>query len=215
MARPTPRLLGLFAFAAVMVVTTLAAEGAHATDELPHPADLDLSVWTGDMPDYYGVVVDVHDGDTFFVDWYTEDRMAVRPKGIDTPEIGGRAGVEYFGPEAAEYARERLQPGTPVRLDFAGDITDPFGRLLAYVWRWDGVQWAFWNRELLEQGMAVFYEDYRFERPLEFLTAQAEAIAAGRGMWADPARVEEDIVRTPDELARREAWFRAWLAELE
>jgi len=185
-----------------------------ATDELPHPADLDLSVWTGDMPDYYGVVVDVYDGDTFYVDWYTEDRMAVRPKGIDTPEIGGRAGVEYLGPEAAEYAHARLRPGTPVRLDFAGEITDPFGRLLAYVWYWDGVQWVFWNRELLEQGMAIFYEDYPFERPLEFLAAQAQAIGAGRGMWADPARVEA-VARTPDELARRQAWFRAWLEERE
>ena len=98
-----------------------------------------------------------------------------------------------------------------MRLDFDGAITDPFGRLLAYVWYWNGDEWVFWNRELLEQGMACFYHDYRFERPLEFLEYQSTAISAERGMWADPDRIEYSVVRSAEELARRRKWFRDWL----
>lgn len=179
---------------------------------LPHPDTLDLSQWTGDMPDYYGRVIDHRDGDTFEIDWFTEDEMAVRLKGLDTPETGsGRTERQYWGLEAAAYAREHLPVGTVVRLDFAGEITDPFGRLLAYVWYWSGEQWVFWNRELLEQGMAFVYKDYAFEYPLEFLSYQAAAVEAGHGMWANSDLIENDVVLTAEELARRKKWFRDYL----
>ena len=66
----------------------------------------------------------------------------------------------------------------------------------------------FWNRELLEQGMAFVYKDYAFEYPLEFLVYQTTARDAGRGMWANSDLIENDIVLTAEELARRKKWFR-------
>ncbi len=183
---------------------------------LPHPDSLDLSQYTGDMPDYYGVITDHRDGDTFEIDWYTEIGEGVRLKGLDTPETGGgRTEQQYWGPEASAYAREHLPVGTLVRLDFDGEITDPFGRLLAYVWYWDDEQWVFWNRELLEAGMAYVYKDYPFEQPLAFLEYQAAAIAAGRGMWATPELIENDVVLSSEELAERKKWFREWPAAQE
>jgi len=196
----------------VLWLIAIALAPAPADDHLPHPDELDLSRWTGDLPDYYGEIVDHRDGDTFVIDWFTEDRMAVRLKGLDTPETGaGRTTEQYWGAEASAYALTRLPAGTLVRLDFDGEITDPFGRLLAYVWYWDGGRWVSWNRELLEQGMAYVYKDYRFERPLEFLGYQARAIEERRGMWADPGRIENDVVRSAEELAARKKWFRDWL----
>ena len=181
--------------------------------ELPHPETLDLTRWTGDMPDYYGRVLEHRDGDTFEVDWFTEDEMGVRLKGVDTPETGrGRSDEQRWGAQAAAYAERRLPPGTIVRLDFAGEITGRFGRLLAYVWYWNGERWVSWQRELLEAGMAFVYADYPFERPREFLRYQARAIRAGRGMWARPELIENDVVRNAGELAERESWFREWSA---
>jgi micrococcal nuclease len=189
------------------------SENVDTSGDYARPDTLDLSRWTGDMPDYFGRVVHLRDGDTFEIDFYTEKEMGVRLKGINTPETGGRGEEEFWGDEASAATARRLVPGTVVRLDFAGDITGNFGRLLAYVWYWNGSEWRFLNRELLEGGHAVVENEYRFELPLEFLGYQEAARRAGRGMWSDPGRIRLDTVHTIEEWARRRTWIREWLAE--
>lgn len=186
---------------------TLAAES-----KPPAPSQIDLSQYTGDMPDYYGKVVGVADGDTFYIDWYTEDKMGVRIKGIDTPEtVDSRKDVQYWGPEASEYTKSILSPGTIIRLDFNGEITGPFGRLLAYVYYWDGDEWVYWNEKALKDGMTFVYANYEFAYVEEFLEYQAYAIENGNGIWANPENIENEVVRNIEEFFNHPdaGWFRA------
>lgn len=181
-------------------------------DQILTPSQINFDDYTGDMPDYYGKVLRVADGDTFYVDWFTEDSMGVRIKGIDTPEtVDRRTDVQFWGPEASEYAKEVLSPGTIVRLDFNGNITGPFGRLLAYVYYWDGDEWVYYNEQALRDGMAFVYPDYRFDYIEEFLEYQAHAIENENGMWADYDSIENEVVRNVEELFNhpKAGWFRA------
>lgn len=176
------------------------------------PSQIDFSKYTGDMPDYYGKIVDVADGDTFYIDWFTEDKMGVRIKGIDTPEtVDSRKDVQYWGPEASEYTKSILSPGTIVRLDFNGEITGPFGRLLAYVYYWNGEEWIYWNEQVLKDGMAFVYANYEFAYVDEFLEYQAYAIENGNGMWANSTEIENEVVRDLREFFNhpKAGWFRA------
>lgn len=181
------------------------------TSELT-PDMINFEEYTGDMPDYYGRIVDVADGDTFYVDWFTEDKMGVRVKGIDTPEtVDSRKDVQFWGPEASEYTKSILTPGTIVRLDFNNEITGPFGRLLAYVYYWDGEEWIYWNEEVLKTGMAFVYPNYRFEYVEEFLEYQSYAVENNLGMWSDYDSIDNDVVRNIEELFNhpKAGWFRA------
>lgn len=185
-----------------------------SSNEILTPNLIDFESYTGDMPDYYGRVVDVADGDTFYVDWFTEDKMGVRIKGIDTPEtVDSRKDVQFWGPEASEYTKEVLSPGTIIRLDFNGNITGPFGRLLAYVYYWDNIEeeWVYFNEQALRDGMAFVYPDYRFEYIDEFMEYQAYAIENENGMWSDYDSIENNVVRDIEELFNHPdaGWFRA------
>lgn len=186
--------------------------GAHYWDgSFPPPSleYIDLSLYNQTMPDYYGLIVDVADGDTFYVDWFSEDKMGIRVKGVDTPEtVDRRKEVQHWGPEASAYAKSILVPGTLVRLKFEGNITGPFGRLLAYVWYWNGQEWIYWNQQVLESGNAFVYIDYEFEYPNEFLEYQQVAIENEAGMWANPELIENTVATTREEFAEAESWYR-------
>ena len=72
--------------------------------------------------------------------------------GIDTPETKDPdEPVQCFGPAATEATEALLPRGTPVRLERDAEPRDQYGRLLAYVYRTDGM---FVNLELAEQGLA-------------------------------------------------------------
>ena len=43
----------------------------------PDVRRLNLELYTQDLPDYYGIVVAVADGDTFYVDWFSDKRKGV------------------------------------------------------------------------------------------------------------------------------------------
>ena len=131
--------------------------------------------------DSWRTVTTVVDGDTIKVSdgWR---RTTVRLVGVDTPEVahGDRPG-EPFGPEATEFTRAALA-GKRVRLEVPPrDQIDAYGRLLAYVFLEDG---TLFNRELVRQGYARAYTRFRFPYRDEFRRLEAEARAAGRGMWA-------------------------------
>mgnify|MGYP003379815169 CR=1 FL=1 len=129
------------------------------------------------------VVLYVSDGDTIGV---TIDGVEERVRliGIDTPETKKPdTPVECFGPEASAFTESLLPDGTELYLERDIEARDPYGRLLAYVYRTsDGM---FVNLEIIAQGFAL---------PLtiapnsahadEFVTAARAADAAGTGLWA-------------------------------
>jgi micrococcal nuclease len=106
----------------------------------------------------------------------------VRLIGINTPEtVDPHSPVECFGPEASERTKALLPEGTQVRLVADVEARDRYGRLLAYVYRLDGL---FVNRSLVEDGYA-YVATYRpnVAHVDEFIAANAEARDGARGLW--------------------------------
>ena len=143
-------------------------------------------------------VVNVVDGDTIDIDIpdVNDSYTRIRLWGIDTPETKNPdLGVMYFGPEAAEFARE-LVLGKPVTvyLDEGNNTRGKYGRLLAYVKLPDN---RFLNEILLTEGFA--YADSRFRHSLYNRYKQLDASARGlkKGLW-------ENVIREqlPDWLQR-------------
>lgn len=137
-----------------------------------------------------GVVERIVDGDTI---WVRIDDPGgplaagathkVRLLEIDTPEVGGPGGAQCGGTEATAFAQRHLLVGSTVHLLADRQDTDRYGRFLRYVWTDDGL---FFNEAAVRTGhaRAVLYEpnDAYIEQLRE---AEAEARAAGRGIWGD------------------------------
>ena len=76
--------------------------------------------------------------------------------GVDTPEtVHPTKGVQCFGPEASDFTKHSLEPGTKVRLVRDVEARDKYGRLLAYVFLADTN--VFYNLELVRLGYARPY----------------------------------------------------------
>ena len=127
-------------------------------------------------------VVSVVDGDTVNVRMNGKVE-SVRLIGIDAPETNapGRP-AQCFGSQAGAQA-EALLAGQTVRLEFDASQgrRDRYDRLLAYVWVGD----THVNELLVRQGYArefTYSAPYRYQSA--FQAAEAEARAAGRGLWA-------------------------------
>jgi len=129
-------------------------------------------------------VINVVDGDTIDIDiadgQYEQTR--IRLWGIDTPETKNpKVGVMYFGPQAAEFARE-LVLGKPVMvyLDEGNNTRGKYGRLLAYVKLPND---GFLNEVLLTEGFA--YADVRFRHSLynRYKQLDASARSLKKGLW--------------------------------
>jgi micrococcal nuclease len=128
------------------------------------------------------VLVRVIDGDTIDITIAGSEER-VRLIGIDTPETKKpNTPVQCFGPEASEFTHSLLPEGTPLHLERDAEARDPYGRLLAYVYRVeDGL---FVNMEIMLRGYA---------RPLsippninhadEFVAAARDAREANAGLW--------------------------------
>jgi len=130
------------------------------------------------------VVLAVIDGDTMDVDLGGR-RTTVRFLGIDTPEkTGGYLPAECGGDAATLRTSELLPPGTEVLLQRDQELYDRYDRLLAYVYRAsDGL---FVNRYLVLDGYAgTMHFEPNTEHRAVLDEAQADARAAGRGIWAD------------------------------
>ncbi len=152
----------------------------------------DRAGWFGrrqgaDWPRYHGRivrVVHVVDGDTLDVNLSDgrETYTRVRLWGVDTPEsVKPDHPVEHFALEAGAFTRQMVD-GRCVRLELLPHrMRDKYGRVLAYVYLDDE---RMLNRVLIEQGLG--YADSRFAHRYqrEFRDLQAEARAAGRGLWA-------------------------------
>jgi micrococcal nuclease len=143
-----------------------------------------------------GTVRRVIDGDTVVVRLPDRRQERVRLIGIDTPEIHaneklareiartGRDAVTLrrLGRRAAAFTEALLPVGRRVRLELDVERYDRDKRLLAYVWRADGI---LVNLALLEAGHAqllTISPNIRYAD--EFRACAAAARVARRGLWA-------------------------------
>ena len=108
-----------------------------------------------------GKVVRVIDGDTIRFKIEGQHRT-VRLIGVDTPETKyPNKAVEYFGQEASDFTKAKLQDKT-VRLkkDPTGDTIDRYDRWLRYVF----VNGEDFNATLIREGYAHAYRRFPFSR---------------------------------------------------
>ncbi len=125
-----------------------------------------------------GQVVSVIDGDTIEV-LLKGQTNRVRYIGIDSPETGG----ETFGAEAAEKNRELVE-GKEILLVKDVSETDPYGRLLRYVFV-GNLGGVFVNYELVESGYASassYPPDIACDEA--FVSAERNARSQELGLWA-------------------------------
>jgi micrococcal nuclease len=132
-------------------------------------------------PDGLGeaTVVYVDDGDTIDVQIGGHIER-VRYIGIDAPEVPhhGQGGTQ--GGEAAARLNRAMVDRRRVRLEGDVEPRDRYGRLLAYVWLGETMV----NLEMVHRGYAralTIPPNLRYAR--WFTGAEAEARAAGRGLW--------------------------------
>ena len=121
-------------------------------------------------------VTRVIDGDTFEI----ESGQKVRMIGINTPEaVDTRKPVECYGKEASAHAKELLLDQDVVLVKDISE-TDPYGRLLRYVY----VGNNFINKSLVEDGYAFatsYPPDIAYQK--EFQAAERDASFNKRGLW--------------------------------
>ncbi len=136
----------------------------------------------------------VIDGDTVEIDMGGK-KETLRLIGMDTPEtVDPRKPVQCFGVEASNQAK-LLLTGKKVRIE--NDPTqgerDKYNRLLAYVYREDGL---FYNKQMIEQGYAHEYTyNIPYKYQAEFKAAQKSAQENKKGLWS-PDTCNGDTAQT-------------------
>lgn len=131
-------------------------------------------------------VVRVIDGDTIVISKLGINET-IRLIGVDTPEtVHPSKPVQCFGKEASQKTKDWLE-GEKVYLeiDETQGERDKYGRLLAYVYRADGL---FINLELIMQGYAYEYTyNLPYKYQLKFKESEQFARTNGVGLWAESA----------------------------
>jgi endonuclease YncB( thermonuclease family) len=129
-----------------------------------------------------GTVAAVRDGNTLVLD----SGIAVRLIGTLAPLPAGRHAPAEPLAEAARAALAGLVLHRPVHLGLDEEETDRYGRMEAQVFL-DDPEDTWVEQALLARGMARLAPEGPNLRCLaELLPAEAEARAAGLGIWADP-----------------------------
>lgn len=127
-------------------------------------------------------VIKITDGDTIRVRLIGGPRKNVRLIGIDTPEVYG--GAECGGAAASQNLKKMLPIGSRVtlRADLSQANADRYGRILRYV----HYKKRDLNRAQIWTGHSKVYVYNRdpFNRVASYRSAQAEAKAADRNLWA-------------------------------
>src|SRR4051812_5121990 len=166
------------------VTTSAARQSPSPANRTVAPA-VTLSV--GPVPEgqtQEATVVYVTDGDTIHVD-IDGTEYTLRYIGMNAPEtVDPDKPIEPGGPQASARNKE-LVSGATVYLEKDVSETDRFGRLLRYVWLRTDAGWVLVNRQLVLEGLAQA-RDYRPDTKYHdiLFEAQAEAQAAGRGLWS-------------------------------
>lgn len=144
-------------------------------------------------------VTKVVDGDTLAIS-INGKAETIRLIGIDTPEtVDPRTTVQCFGKEASDKTKELLtNKKVRIEKDPSQGEQDKYGRLLAYVFREDGL---FVNKYLVENGYAREYTyDTAYKYQAEFKAAEATAKSQQRGLWAPSAcevKASPSTISTP------------------
>jgi|SRR5215212_3098527 len=145
------------------------------------------------VSDNTATVVSVVDGDTFDIDHSIHGMDRVRLIGVDTPETYG--GTEPCGPEASGFTTRRLT-GQSVRLEIGEDDTDPYGRLLAYVFVGDEL----YNKTLVSKGLAdaVSYPpNTKYDAEFEAAEIVADTPSCGAGESPSPSPTAAPSTSSP------------------
>ena len=125
----------------------------------------------------------VVDGDTILI-LDSGKKEYVRMVGINSPEsVDPRKPVECFGKEASAHLKDLLagQTGVNLEVDPSQGTRDKYGRLLAYVFRADGLDLG---KQMIVDGYAYEYTyNLPYKYQAEYKTAQSLARATGRGLW--------------------------------
>lgn len=143
------------------------------------------------------VVERIVDGDTFWVHRAASggplpagDRHKIRLLEIDSPETSHpELGQQCGGQEATDFAADQLSVGSTVWLAADVEDRDRYDRFLRYAWTTDG---TFFNEAAVRAGhaRAVLYEPN--DAYIDVMrAAEAEARAAGRGIWGPPCSLAE------------------------
>lgn len=173
----------LVAVAALLVAT--ACQRVQAAPPSPDAgAPLPPASLTATAPAH---IVRVVDGDTVVVGDPQRGVLTVRMLGIDSPEtVRPHTPVQPCGPEASHRTHELAPAGTEVWLqaDPTQDVTDRYGRTLAYVW----TRTSMLGYNLVAEGLARTYVYHH--RPgihaAALDRAQTDAQHAHRGLWGGP-----------------------------
>ena len=118
------------------------------------------------------LVEGVIDGDTLVLAGYGKVRLI----GIDSPEA-----TQPWGSQATQFTRQFVAGGE-VQLQFDGPAEDKYERILAHVWVDDRML----GEALIRAGLATAETGYEYAPAIKtrFRRAEAEARAAGRGIWS-------------------------------
>ncbi|MBI2761936.1 MAG: thermonuclease family protein [Chloroflexi bacterium] len=145
---------------------------------------------------FQGAVEQVIDGHSLLVRAGPR-RLHVRLLGIDAPDPHGQhAGQEPWGGLALRRLQALAPRGTRVRLVTDRQVFDPYGRLLAFVYRGQHNL----NLEMLRSGWAVCYPIYPNVALLDRLQAATRAAMAARRGIFDARR---PLPLLPDEFRRQ------------
>lgn len=162
----------------------IAAVAVGAAKLLLPPASNDVAIPARPLHATPVTLVRVVDGDTIVVRLSDGREERVRYIGIDAPEYDARTDTgQAFGQEAHNANAELLGNG-PLWLALDREHRDRFGRLLAYVY----TDTDFVNAALIRDGLAhVLVIEPNVKHMDLLLQLQAEALAAGHGLWGAAA----------------------------
>ncbi len=127
-------------------------------------------------------VKDVIDGDTLVVK-VDQKLVTIRMLGVDTPEtVDPRKPTQCFGLQASDKTKEMLLGYfVAIETDKSQPILDKYGRVLAYIYRNDGL---FMNEYLIKEGYAREYTYGKaYQKKKEFEKIEKEASEAKKGLW--------------------------------
>jgi micrococcal nuclease len=182
------------------------AESSTSEAKKPHDASSAATSRQAKVPGVPAKVVKVVDGDTLQA-IYEKKVTTIRVLLIDTPETHHpRLGVQPFGPEASQHARDLLQ-GKTVHLEVAvNGGRDKYNRLLAYVYV-DGKSFA---EEQLSRGLArvayVYPPNTKYVD--QYRQVEAQARSKHLGIWSVPDYARSDGYH-PEVVKGTEAYERA------
>src|SRR5580765_5510857 len=122
------------------------------------------------------------DGDTIAVNM-NGSVETIRMIGVDTPETHRpNTPVQCYGPDAANFTKNLIgQSNVRLQADPLDTNRDRYGRLLRYVFLPDE---RMVEAELINNGYGFAYTQFPFSKSDEFKTAEANAKAAGKGLWS-------------------------------